>query len=64
MITFWDKCIVIFHIILFLMVATLVFLMGVDKAGYQDLANQRIERLSQLSFAELGEIQANGKAGS
>lgn len=57
MITFWDKCIVLFHSALFLIMATVAFFMGVDHAGYQDLAQQRMERLSQLSFAELGQIR-------
>lgn len=48
-----------FHFCLFVIVAFITFWMGVEKAGYQDFAHKQMERLSQLSFAELGDIRVN-----
>lgn len=56
----FDLGIAIFHTALFLAVAFITFWMGVDKAGYEDIASQRMERLSQLSMAQLGEVRVNG----
>ena len=49
-----------FHLCLFAIVAFVTFWMGVEKAGYEELANQRIEKLSQLSLTELGEVRVRG----
>lgn len=46
-----------FHLTLFLIVAFITFWMGVEKAGYESIAQQQIERLSQLSFKELGGVK-------
>ena len=39
-----------------------VFITGLDHAWQRDMAQQKIERLTQLSFHELGEIKTNGKS--
>lgn len=41
-----------------------VFLVGIDNAGTEHLAQQRIEKLSQLSFEQLGRERVHGKASS
>jgi len=39
-----------------------VFITGLDNAWQRDMAQQKIDRLTQLSFHELGEIKTNGKS--
>lgn len=59
-----NKVSIVIPISLTFVMLFLHFLNGAIEAGKVEMANQRMERLSQLSMAELGELQANDKAGS
>ena len=51
-----------FHLALFLIVAFITFWMGVEKAGYEYVAQQHAKELtmlSEMSFKELGEVKAD-----
>jgi hypothetical protein len=60
-----NKVSIVIPITLTLMMLFLHFINGAIEAGKVEMAKQEMERLSQLSLAELGQIRVNnGKAGS